>query len=81
MKTAVALRYFASLAEQAQVTEENLETECRTYRELYEFLARRHGFTLPAEAVKVAVNDEFTDLNSAVIHGSVIVFIPPVAGG
>ncbi|MFN5513828.1 MAG: MoaD/ThiS family protein [Cyanobacteriota bacterium] len=81
MKTAVVLRYFASLAEEAQMTAESLETDCRTYRELYACLARRHGFTLPAEAVKVAVNDEFTDLDSAVIPGGVIVFIPPVAGG
>ncbi len=81
MPKSVTLRYFASLQEQAKVTEENLITELDTYQELYTFLSELYGFNLSSSQIKVAVNDEFTTMNEVIIDQSTIVFIPPVAGG
>ncbi len=81
MSKSIKLRYFASLREQAKTVEENLITDLNTYQELYEFLAKRHGFNLSADQVKVAVDDEFTTMESTILNQSTVVFIPPVAGG
>jgi len=77
----VSVKYFASLREAAGREEETLETPSATYGELYTELARRHPFSLPLKLIQVAVNDEFTSLNSPVRAGDRVVFIPPVAGG
>ena len=45
----VRVRYFAVLRDQRGLGEESVATEASTAAELYEELARRHGFTLPAE--------------------------------
>lgn len=76
----INIQYFASLREQAGTEVEEVSFE-GTYRELYEELAQKHSFSIPAEMVQVAVNDEFASMNSLVIQNSKVVFIPPVAGG
>jgi molybdopterin synthase sulfur carrier subunit len=81
MTKSIKLRYFASLQEEAKIAEENLVTNLNTYQELYDFLAKRHGFNLSSSQVKVAVNDEFTTMENAILDQSTVVFIPPVAGG
>ncbi|XGB38931.1 MAG: molybdopterin converting factor subunit 1 [Cyanobacteria bacterium LVE1205-1] len=81
MKKSVTLRYFASLAEQTQLTHEQLETELLTYGELYHWLAHRYQFTLPLSQIRVAVNDEFTPMEYPIQPQDRIVFIPPVSGG
>jgi len=77
----VRVQYFALLREQAGLSEETLTTTARTPGELYAELATRHGFTLPAEMLKVAVNTEFGDWSQPLQAGDAVVFIPPVAGG
>lgn len=77
----VRVQYFALLREQAGRSEETLTTTARTPGELYAELAARHGFTLPAEMLKVAVNTEFGDWSQPLQAGDAVVFIPPVAGG
>jgi molybdopterin converting factor small subunit len=48
---------------------------------LYEELRARHGFTLPGDRVRAAVNDTFVSGEAGLRDGDRVVFIPPVAGG
>jgi molybdopterin-guanine dinucleotide biosynthesis protein A len=77
----LAVQYYALLREQAGRSEESLQTQARTARDLYVELRRRHGFTLPPEVLRVAVNGDFAEWSQALAAGDVVVFIPPVAGG
>jgi molybdopterin converting factor small subunit len=77
----VTLQYFAQLREQAGAGGEQVSTAAGSLRELYVELGARHGFSLPAEALKVAVNAQFSDWSRPLRDGDTIVFIPPVAGG
>lgn len=75
------IQYFAILREQRGATEETLETNASTPSAVYQELREKHGFTLPAERVRAAVNDEFVAADATLRDGDRIVFIPPVAGG
>lgn len=77
----VTIQYYAQLREQSGSSSELCDTGAVSARELYEELRARHGFSLPADALKVAVNAQFSDWNRSLRDGDVIVFIPPVAGG
>ncbi|WP_404424490.1 molybdopterin converting factor subunit 1 [Nibricoccus sp. IMCC34717] len=77
----VRLRYFALLRDQAGRAEETLDTASTNGAALYAELASRHGFTLAAHQVRVALNGEFAAMNSPLREGDEVVFIPPVAGG
>lgn len=78
---AVSIQYFALLREQRGLTREQLATSAATPTELYEELRARHGFTLPANRVRAAINGEFVAAGATLRDGDQIVFIPPVAGG
>jgi molybdopterin synthase sulfur carrier subunit len=80
MKT-VRLRYFAVLREQRGLDAERVETAAATASDLYQELRARHGFTLPADRLRVAVNEAFAPWSTAIRDGDEIVFIPPMAGG
>ena len=75
------LRYYALLREQAGCAEERLDTAAGDAATLYRELAARHGFSLPREQLRVAVNAEFADWTQPLTDGDEVVFIPPVAGG
>jgi molybdopterin converting factor subunit 1 len=77
----IRVQYFALLREQARCSEESVNTGAATPRELFAELTARHGFTLPADMLKVAVNAEFADWSRPLQAGDAVVFIPPVAGG
>ena len=77
----VTVQYFAILREQRGIAEEKLSTAATTPVALYDELRARHGFTLPADRVRAAVNEEFVGSTSALKEGDTVVFIPPVAGG
>jgi Molybdopterin converting factor, small subunit len=79
--TTVTLQYYAQLREQAGTSGEQLTTSAASLRELYDELRARYGFSLPADALKVAVNAQFSDWGRVLGEGDTIVFIPPVAGG
>jgi molybdopterin synthase sulfur carrier subunit len=78
---AVHIQYFALLREQRGLTEETLATAAASPAALYEELRARHGFTLPGDRVRAAVNDVFDSSAPALRDGDRIVFLPPVAGG
>jgi len=75
------VQYFALLREQARCSDETVDTAAATPRELFAELTARHGFSLPAQMLKVAVNTEFADWSRPLAAGDTVVFIPPVAGG
>ena len=77
----VRLQYYALLREQAGRSSEQVELAGGDAAALYDALAARHGFTLPREQLKVAVNGEFSDWSHRLADGDEVVFIPPVAGG
>lgn len=77
----LTIQYFAILREQRGLTSEKLTTAAATPAALYEELRARHGFTLPDDRVRAAVNGEFVPATHPLRPGDQIVFIPPVAGG
>ena len=77
----VTVQYFAILREQRGLTQETLTTAATTPAALYDELRTRHGFTLPADRIRAAVNDEFVPATAPLRDGDRVVFIPPVAGG
>ena len=77
----VTIQYFAILREQRGLDGETLSTAANSPAALYDELRVRHGFTLPANRIRAAVNDEFVAADAVLRGGERIVFIPPVAGG
>lgn len=81
MTYTVQVQYFAILREQRGLSEEKLTTQATTPAALYEEVRARHGFTLPVDRIRAAVNDEFVAGDALLREGDRLVFIPPVAGG
>src|SRR5207253_10874736 len=77
----LTVQYYALLREQAGRREEALVSGARTPRELYAELSRRYPFSLGPEALRVAINSEFSEWSTPLADGDAVVFIPPVAGG
>jgi len=77
----LTIQYFALLKDQRGLDKETIESSASSARALYEELARAHGFTLPATALKVALNDDFANWDTSLSDGDSLAFIPPVAGG
>jgi molybdopterin converting factor subunit 1 len=77
----VTVQYFAILREQRGLREETISTAAPDAAALYEELLIRHGFSLPADRIRAAVNDAFVPANHPLAEGDRVVFIPPVAGG
>ncbi|MFB6346868.1 MAG: MoaD/ThiS family protein [bacterium] len=77
----ITLSYFASLREKRGQSQETVSTCAETPRELYETLSEDHGFEIPTDSLRVAVNDTFKPWDSALESGDEVVFIPPVSGG
>ena len=77
----VALLYFASLRDAAGVDSETVDTGAPDLAALYEEARWRHGFRLPVERLRVAVDGAFAQWKDAVCDGAEIAFIPPVSGG
>ncbi|MFC3551219.1 MoaD/ThiS family protein [Lysobacter cavernae] len=76
----VTVLYFASLRDAAGVASETVEATADLCA-LYAALRERHGFVLPVERLRVAVDGEFARWGDAVRAGSEVAFIPPVSGG
>jgi molybdopterin synthase sulfur carrier subunit len=77
----VNLQYYAQLREQAGRSTEQVFTDAASLEQLYAELCTRHGFSLTKDALKVAVNTEFSTWDRQLREGDTVVFIPPVAGG
>jgi molybdopterin synthase sulfur carrier subunit len=77
----VQVQYFAILREQRGLAAENLLTDAETPLDLYNQLRATHGFTLPPERIRTAINDNLAENTSVLREGDRVVFLPPVAGG
>ncbi|HEY5805020.1 MAG TPA: molybdopterin converting factor subunit 1 [Lysobacter sp.] len=80
MMALATVLYFASLRDAAGVASESVDAD-GDLRMLYDSLRARHGFVLPQERLRVAVDGEFAHWDQPVRAGSEIAFIPPVSGG
>ena len=77
----VKVLYFASLRDAAGVAEEVVPSGAVDAAALYAELQARHGFTLPRDRLRVAIDGAFAQWNDALREGSEVAFIPPVSGG
>ncbi|MBN8481770.1 MAG: MoaD/ThiS family protein [Xanthomonadales bacterium] len=75
------LLYFASLADLAGRSSEDVQSTAADPAALYAELAECHGFTFAPTRLRVAVNGAFTDWSHRLADGDEVVFIPPVSGG
>ena len=76
--------YFAALRDLAGTSEErvDLPEEQPSVATLLRALEHRHaGLAGRLQTVRVAVNEEFTELSTALQGGEVVALIPPVSGG
>ena len=76
----ITVLYFASLRDAAGRETEPAERP-DSLADLYEALRARHGFALPRERLRVAVDGEFVGWDARVTDGAEVAFIPPVSGG
>jgi molybdopterin synthase sulfur carrier subunit len=76
----VTVLYFASLRDAAGVDSEQVPLP-DSLSALYARLQARHGFALPREQLRVAVDGAFVDWGAGLREGAEIAFIPPVSGG
>lgn len=72
--------YFASLREAAGIDHERVEHD-GDLRALYLSLQARHGFALPVERLRVALDGAFARWDDVPREGAEVAFIPPVSGG
>jgi sulfur-carrier protein len=79
--TWVDVLYFASLRDAAGMASEHVETSVPDLRGLYVEVQARHGFALPADRLRVAVDGAFAHWDESLHEGSEVAFIPPVSGG
>ena len=79
--TRVNVLYFASLRDAAGVAGEPVDSAATDLRGLYGELRARHGFALPLERLRVAVDGAFARWDDDLRDGMEVVFIPPVSGG
>ena len=80
MKT-IHLQYFAILKDKRGEARESLQTEANTPAQLYGELQSRYHFPLSVDRLRVAINEEFSDMETPLQDNDEIVYIPPVAGG
>ena len=73
--------YFASLRDGAGMSSEHVESSQPDLRGLYAELQARHGFVLPADRLRVAVDGAFARWDDLLRSDSEVAFIPPVSGG
>lgn len=77
----VTVRYFATLREERGRAEEVVRTTTESADALYAELKEHHKLSLPIEAVRLALNSEFSSWDPILEDGDDIGLLPPVSGG
>jgi sulfur-carrier protein len=77
---ATTVLYFASLRDAAGSDSERVDHD-GDLRSLYVALQTKHGFALPLERLRVAMNGTFARWDEVPGEGAEVAFIPPVSGG
>lgn len=75
------LTYYASLREQCGRSEETLQTDAVTAKELYDTQRVRYGLPWASNHLTVAVNDHMAPWSHPLNDGDRVAFLPPMAGG
>ena len=76
----VTVLYFASLRDAAGCGREQVPAPA-SLAALYDELRARHGFALPRDRLRVALDGEFAAWDAVPRDGAEVAFIPPVSGG
>jgi sulfur-carrier protein len=76
----VRVLYFASLRDAAGTDGETIDHD-GDLQSLYLTLREKHGFALPADRLRVAMDGAFARWHDRPSEGSEVAFIPPVSGG
>ena len=77
----VELFYFAHLREATKKSKETWKTKAATAEELFEEINQEYSLPLSKGQIMVAINDQYQKMDSKIVAGDTVVFIPPVAGG
>lgn len=78
--TSIRVLYFASLRDAAGTDGETIDHD-GDLQSLYLALREKHGFALPIERLRVAMDGAFVRWSDVPGEGAEIAFIPPVSGG
>jgi len=78
---AVTLLYFAQMAQQRGLGEEQIQTTAATPSELFDQLNEKYHFAEHKDNLRVAINDQYAHWEKPLSADDTIVFIAPVAGG
>ena len=78
----VTVRFFARLRELTDTETEHRQIPAgSTVGDVYDAVRSMHAELPPREAVRAAVNQEFSPWDTIVAQGDEVAFIPPVSGG
>jgi len=78
----VSVRFFARLRELTDTETERKQIPAgSTVGDVYDAVRSMHAELPPREAVRAAVNQEFSPWDTIVAEGDEVAFIPPVSGG
>ena len=76
----IKVQYFARLRELTGQSEETIEQDSMTVRELLDWAENKYpGFG--KDTIHVAVNEEYALKEDSIHSGDICAFIPPVSGG
>ena len=75
------IHYYAMLRELTGTAAEEIVSPAGTPGELYAELRERHPIPAERDFLKVAVNDEIREWDTALHDGDRVAFLPPYAGG
>lgn len=81
MNKTVSVEYFTILRDERGESSETVTTDAETYRDFYDKLKGKHGFSLDSERLMLIVNNSPREWNESLSDGDKVVFIPPIAGG
>lgn len=84
MPVMISVLYFAALRDLSGVAEERvvIDEPVGNVEQLLRVLQTRHAaLSGRLDSVRVAVNEEFVELSTALSGGEVVALIPPVSGG
>jgi len=77
----VKVYYFSSLREEANCSEESLQTLAGSVIELFSELQQKYSLTIDPRYLRFAKNDQLIDADEAIADNDEIAFLPPVSGG
>ncbi len=77
----IEVKYFASMREAVGKSEEIVETNASTVKELFSQMCREYHFNGETQHFKVAVNEEYAPFSHQLKEMDTVAFIPPVSGG